>query len=185
MVETSQILIGGCFLCWCRFGTRFSSKVSRLSVNLMCVCVCRGFHEMCYFVFWSDPKWLCSEVMPESVFWSDPFTGMDTADAVPYGTLLADHWWRPLGTSLSAWQSAALRSTRPLRWGVVVSFCAGGSCFSGFAALDEFPTEPLNKWSRECSEYSIGGFIDDSLIGKRFTPINEYIKNNDNNKRIK
>ena len=29
---------------------------------------------MFYFVFWSDPKWLCSEVIPESVFWSDPFT---------------------------------------------------------------------------------------------------------------
>ena len=51
MVETSQILIRGVVLCWSRFGTRFSSKVSRLSVNLMCVCVWRGFHEMFDFVF--------------------------------------------------------------------------------------------------------------------------------------
>ena len=27
------------FLCWSRFGTRFSSKVSHLSENLMCVCM--------------------------------------------------------------------------------------------------------------------------------------------------
>ena len=38
MVETCKILIRGVFLCWSRFGTRFSSKVSRLSVNL-CVCM--------------------------------------------------------------------------------------------------------------------------------------------------
>ena len=40
MVETCKILIRGVFLCWSRFGTRFSSKVSRLSVNLMCVYGC-------------------------------------------------------------------------------------------------------------------------------------------------
>ena len=66
MVETSQILIGGCFLCWRRFGTRFSSKVSRLSVNLMCVCM-SGFPWVVLFcvlkwskmaVFWSD-AWEC------------------------------------------------------------------------------------------------------------------------------
>ena len=55
MVETSQILIGGCFLCWFRFGTRFSSKVSRLSVNLMCVCVYVRVSMRCVI--------LCSEVI--------------------------------------------------------------------------------------------------------------------------
>ena len=66
MVETSQILIRGGFLCWSRFGTRFSSKVSRLSVNLMCVCM-SGFPWVVLFcvlkwskmaVFWSD-AWEC------------------------------------------------------------------------------------------------------------------------------
>ena len=53
MVETSQILIRGGFLCWSRFGTRFSSKVSRLSVNLMCVY--GGVSMRCFI--------LCSKVM--------------------------------------------------------------------------------------------------------------------------
>ena len=74
MVETSKILMGGVSLCWSRFGPRFSSKVSRLSVNLMCVCVWLCSKVVPESVFQSDAKWLCSKVILESVFQSDPVT---------------------------------------------------------------------------------------------------------------
>ena len=92
------------------------------------------------------PKWTfifhvyINHIIFEQHMWRCPH-GNVTADAVP--------WHPPSGPLMATsrylverFAASALRSTRPLRWGVVVSFCAGGSWFSGFAALEEFPTEP-------------------------------------------
>ena len=122
MVETSQILIGGCFLCWCRFGTRFSSKVSRLSVNLMCVCM-SGFPWDVLFcvlkwskmaVFWSD-AWEC--VLKWS-FYQHPESGSsDYRTSSPVQSVIARNLLyqnaKRMSTWLVSWRARSCNSLSP------------------------------------------------------------------------